>query len=70
MLVRSKRFRILAATLIFVGLALGMNVISLEAGGCEDAYLRCVYDPYILLNGLFGGMYCASGYLFCKKYIE
>lgn len=70
MFLRSKKIRIFAIPLIFTCLVLCMNVVSMEAGGCEDAFMRCIYDPFILMNTMTGGIYCGAGYLFCKKYIE
>lgn len=70
MLLPTKRIRILVAALILICLVFGMNVVSMQAGGCEDAFLRCLYDPFNLVNQISGGVYCLSGYIFCKKYIE
>ena len=60
------------------GVAIGMALIvlffcagmtELHSGDCEDAFLRCSYDPYWQAVP-FGVVYCMIGYAFCLKYIE
>ncbi len=43
--------------------------VNVNAGECENALTRCLNDPYWHMT-LAGPVYCATGYLFCKKYIE
>ena len=43
--------------------------VGLHAAECENALTRCMDDPYWHMT-LAGPVYCAVGYLFCKKYIE
>lgn len=50
---------------LFSGLFAG----DMYAGECENAMVRCMDDPYWHMT-LAGPLYCAAGYLFCKKYIE
>jgi hypothetical protein len=45
----------------------------LGAGICEEAFVRCVYDPD--LNQFFNFMgslpiFCGLGYVFCKTYVD
>jgi len=46
-----------------------LNAAVVEAGDCEEAFMRCVEDPFVSAF-LGGGMFCIIGYVFCKKYIE
>ena len=59
----------LAIGMMFVLLFLGLGMIQLHSGECERAFLRCSEDPYWQAVA-FGVVYCATGYIFCKKYIE
>jgi hypothetical protein len=59
----------LAIGLAFVVLFLCMGMIHLQSGECEKAFMRCTQDPYWQAV-TFGVVYCATGYAFCKKYIE
>jgi len=43
--------------------------VNVHAGECENALTRCMNDPYWHMT-LAGPVYCAAGYLFCKKYVE
>ena len=47
----------------------GFFAVGLHAAECENALARCMNDPYWHMT-LAGPVYCAAGYLFCKKYIE
>jgi hypothetical protein len=60
------------------GMTIGMAVVliffcagvtGLHSGACESAFLRCSSDPYWQAVA-FGVVYCVTGYVFCKKYIE
>lgn len=55
--------------LVVFCLIFSLQVGYVEAAGCEDALVRCMYDP---INSVtFGGaIYCGIGYLFCKKYMS
>ncbi len=64
---RRKKRWLSAAFLVF--LALGWVSVDLSAGGCEKGFFMCVSDPYWQATP-FGVVFCGSGYLFCKKYIE
>ena len=56
-------------TMIFVTLFFCLVTVDASAGDCEDALLKCMKDPWWhMVPG--GPIYCATGYLFCKKYIE
>lgn len=59
----------LAVGLAWVLLFLCAGMISLHAGDCEEAFIKCIYDPYWQAVP-FGVVYCATGYAFCLKYIE
>jgi len=61
---------ITACFLIFLVLFCGFMVPSLESKACEDAFLRCQEDPYWMAASYLGVVYCATGYLFCLKYIR
>jgi hypothetical protein len=47
----------------------GLFAVDVHAAECENALARCMNDPYWHMT-LAGPVYCAVGYLFCKKYIE
>ena len=70
MFLRTRKIRILTVPLIFTCLVFCLNAVPLEAGRCEDAFMRCMNDPFIIMTAMTGGIYCGAGYLFCKKYIE
>jgi hypothetical protein len=55
--------------MLCVLLLLCAGAIDLHAGECEKAFMRCIQDPYWQAV-TFGVVYCATGYAFCKKYIE
>ena len=57
---------IVAAFLVLLSSLVAADVY---AGDCEDALFRCMEDPYWHMT-LAGPVYCAIGYLFCKKYVE
>jgi hypothetical protein len=59
----------LAVGLLFVFLFLFAGTTALHSGGCEQAFLRCIHDPYWQAVP-FGIVYCSTGYAFCLKYIE
>lgn len=54
---------------VFLVLLSGLVAVDLQAGECENALFRCMDDPYWHMT-LAGPVYCAVGYLFCKKYVE
>jgi hypothetical protein len=55
--------------IVFCVLFSGLFAVDVHAAECENALARCMNDPYWHMT-LAGPVYCASGYLFCKKYIE
>jgi len=55
--------------MVFMVLFLCVGMIDLHSGGCENAFMRCSQDPYWQAVA-FGVVYCVTGYVFCKKYIE
>lgn len=54
---------------VVILLFFSVGVVSLHSGECEKAFLRCSQDPYWQAV-TFGVVYCVTGYVFCKKYIE
>lgn len=66
---KNKRMKGITIGMVFIVLFLCIGMIELHSGECEKAFLRCSYDPY-WQAAAFGIVYCATGYLFCKKYIE
>ena len=65
----SKCNRGLAIGMTFVILFLCVGMLDLKSSECEKALMRCTQDPYWQAVA-FGVFYCATGYVFCKKYIE
>ena len=65
----SKCTKGLTIGMVFVVLFLCIGMIDLQSGECEKAFMRCADDPYWQAVA-FGVFYCATGYVFCKKYIE
>ena len=65
----NKRMRWIATGMVFVVLFLCVGMTVVHSNECEKAFLRCSYDPYWQAVA-FGGIYCVTGYVFCKKYIE
>jgi len=66
------RFRSVAILVLAAGL-LAVLAPGLGAGICEEAFVRCFYDPDIIQFFNFmgsGGIYCALGYVFCRTYVE
>lgn len=58
-----------ALAMVFAALFFCVAMIDLDAGECEKALFRCLEDPF--WHAVPGGpIYCATGYLFCKKYVE
>ena len=60
--------------LIILTIFLSANVSSLEAGRCEKALLRCLFDslrsiPFFTRVYQHIG-YCLNGWVFCGKYLE
>ena len=55
--------------MVFVVMFLCVGMIDLHSGGCEKAFMRCSQDTYWQAVA-FGVVYCATGYVFCIKYIE
>jgi hypothetical protein len=54
---------------LFCVLFCSLFAVDGHAGECENAMMRCMSDPYWHTT-LAGPVYCATGYLFCKKYVE
>jgi hypothetical protein len=69
MLKNRKCMKGMAVGMVFLVLFFCAGMIDLHSGGCEDALLRCSYDPYWQAVP-FGVVYCLIGYTFCLKYIE
>lgn len=65
----SKWLKGLCIGMMFLALFLSIGMINLHSGECEKAFMRCTDDPYWQAVA-FGIFYCATGYVFCKKYIE
>ena len=66
---KSKLKKKTALAMVFVALFFCAAMMDLRAGACEDALFRCLDDPFWQAT-LSGPIYCAAGYLFCKKYVE
>lgn len=58
-----------AVAAIFATLFLCVAMMDLNAGACEKALFKCLEDPLVNMT-LGGSIFCATGYLFCKKYVE
>ncbi len=45
---------------------------SLGAAICEEAFVRCIYDPDVSLFNFLGSgvIFCSLGYVFCRTYVE
>ncbi len=69
MLKNRKHMKGMAIGMAFLVLFFCAGMADLHSGGCEDALLRCTYDPYWQAVP-FGVVYCLIGYTFCLKYIE
>jgi len=63
-----KRKRIVTCVLLCVMWMIAMGITPLQAGKCEDAFMRCIHDPFWM--HMFGSLYCANGYVFCVKYVK
>jgi hypothetical protein len=62
-----------AAFLLLAAAGLAALVPGLSAGICEESFIRCVYDPDLILYLPIMGshpLYCGLGYVFCKVYVE
>lgn len=62
-----------AALLVLAACFLAVLAPCLEAGICEEAFVRCIYDPDLnqFYNFLVSvPLYCSLGYVFCKTYVE
>jgi hypothetical protein len=66
---KSKRMKGMTVGLIFLVLFFGVGMIDVRSAECENAFMRCTSDPYWQAVA-FGVVYCVTGYVFCKKYIE
>ncbi|MFC2166052.1 hypothetical protein ACFLT2_13785 [Acidobacteriota bacterium] len=60
-----KNVRKIPTFLIILGLLFSFSVIDLQAGRCESAFNRCMWEV-----GFVSPHYCGAGWVFCKKYIE
>ena len=69
MLKHRKRMKGMAVGMAFLVLFFCAGMIELHSGNCEDAFVRCSYDP-LWQAVTFGVVYCMIGYVFCLKYIE
>ncbi len=58
-----------AFVMAFTALFFCVAMIDISAGECEKALFRCLDDPWWQVS-VGGALYCAAGYLFCKKYVE
>jgi len=62
-----------AALLVLAAGFLAVLAPGLKADICEEAFVRCVYDPDLnqFYNFLVSiPLYCSLGYVFCKTYVE
>jgi hypothetical protein len=69
---RPRRLRAAAFLLLAAGF-LAILAPGIHAAVCEEAFIRCIYDPDVnqFMNFMGSGViYCGLGYVFCKKYIE
>ena len=66
---KSKRMKGMTIGVLIIVLFFCVGMIDLYSGDCERAFMRCANDP-LWQAVLFGGVYCITGYVFCKKYIE
>jgi hypothetical protein len=62
----AKRIAVFMAVVFFLA---GAYPALLKAGNCEIAFYRCINDP-LWVGNFLGQVYCGTGYLFCKKYVE
>jgi len=60
-----KNVRKIAIFSLVLGLLFSFVVVDLQAGRCENAFNRCMWEV-----GFVSPMYCGAGWVFCKKYIE
>ena len=66
---KNKITKKIAFILVIFTIFISLSAVSLEAGRCEEAFFRCLDDPF-WKAAPFGIIFCATGYFFCKKYIE
>ena len=66
---QNKIKRICFFLLIAAVLIIGAELLQAEAQSCEEALLKCMYDPINSITPA-GAAFCAVGYLFCLKYIK
>jgi len=67
---RQKKRILTAALVASLILGIGLEAGYLQSGVCEDAVKECFNDWYNQAWGYIGTVYCAMGYVFCKKYID
>lgn len=60
-----KSLQVIAVFMFGLALLCSFGVSDLRAGRCEDAFIRCLHDVPITHP-----WWCATGWAFCKKYIE
>ncbi len=65
----SKCMKGITIGLVIVVFFLCIGMSDLHSGECEKAFMRCTEDPFWRATP-FGVVYCITGYVFCKKYIE
>jgi hypothetical protein len=65
----NRKWKGACVAMVFMVLFLCVGMIDLQSGECEKAFARCSQDPYwqAIAHGI---VYCITGYVFCKKYIE
>ena len=60
-----KSTKMIAIFMFGLLLLCSLAVLDLQAGRCEDAFVKCLHDaPYT------NPWLCATGWAFCKKYIQ
>lgn len=63
-----KNIKKIGLFLVIVALIFSLGTTFIEAWSCEEAFALCWID-YLYMPDI-GFVYCGTGYLFCKKYIE
>jgi hypothetical protein len=65
---------VLIILMIFLSIGIPAEEEGNEGGRCEQAYLNCMNDAvrFIFILPLFFNfvIYCTTGYIFCKKFLE
>ena len=63
-----KRLKTIAILLAAFVLLSSVLAVPVEARSCEQALFAC-WDDFSWM-ALSGAVFCATGYIFCKKYIK